>query len=58
MPLYDFECKKCKYYDEVRQAYDAAPIIGIHLKWATTKNKKNTIKISPKITAMPNREEI
>ena len=27
MPLYDFECKKCKYYDEVRQAYDAASII-------------------------------
>tara|TARA_R100001377_G_C3157547_1_gene98554 strand:- start:305 stop:646 length:342 start_codon:yes stop_codon:yes gene_type:complete len=27
MPLYDFECKKCKYYGEVRQAYDAASII-------------------------------
>jgi len=27
MPLYDFECKKCKYYDEIRQAYDAPSII-------------------------------
>lgn len=27
MPLYDFECKECKYYDEVRQAHDAPSII-------------------------------
>ena len=27
MPLYDFECKECKYYDEVRQAYDAPSIL-------------------------------
>tara|TARA_Y100000389_G_scaffold200415_1_gene240745 strand:+ start:2202 stop:2543 length:342 start_codon:yes stop_codon:yes gene_type:complete len=27
MPLYDFECKQCKYYDEVRQAYDAPSIL-------------------------------
>ena len=27
MPLYDFECKECKYYDEIRQAHDAASIL-------------------------------
>jgi len=27
MPLYDFECKECKYYDEIRQAHDAPSII-------------------------------
>tara|TARA_R110000824_G_scaffold371251_1_gene560938 strand:- start:2014 stop:2358 length:345 start_codon:yes stop_codon:yes gene_type:complete len=26
MPLYDFECKECKYYDEIRQAHDAPSI--------------------------------
>ena len=28
MPLYDFECKECKYYDEIRQAYDAPSILN------------------------------
>ena len=27
MPLYDFECKNCKYYDEVKQAHDAPSIL-------------------------------
>ena len=27
MPLYDFECKECKYYDEIRQAHDAPSIL-------------------------------
>ena len=27
MPLYDFECKQCTYYDEIRQAHDAPSIL-------------------------------
>lgn len=27
MPLYDFECSQCNYYDEIRQAHDAPSIL-------------------------------
>ena len=27
MPLYDFECKECKYYDEIKQAHDTPSIL-------------------------------
>ncbi len=40
MPLYDFECKQCKYYDEIRQAYDAPSVLE-----CPCSNKKTLRKI-------------